>query len=130
MTHQEQRKVVYNKFNGHCAYCGEEITIKQMQVDHKNPIYRNVPKDADIYKRGEDVLSNKFPACAKCNNFKHVWTIEEFRREISMQIKRAKKTSANYRMCIRYGLIKETPHPIVFYFEKDLIKKLYDESCR
>jgi 5-methylcytosine-specific restriction endonuclease McrA len=35
------REEVYNKCSGHCAYCGKEITIKQMQVDHIKPLYRN-----------------------------------------------------------------------------------------
>ena len=118
MTKKEEREFIYNMFGGHCAYCGKEITIRQMQIDHKSPIYRNVPQDTHIYKRGEDVLSNKFPTCAKCNNFKHVWTVEEFREEIRMQPERAKKTSANHRVCLIYGLIKETHNDVIFYFEK------------
>ena len=31
------RKEVLEKYNGHCAYCGKEITLKEMQVDHKHP---------------------------------------------------------------------------------------------
>ena len=30
----KQRMAVYNKFDGHCAYCGCEIDISDMQVDH------------------------------------------------------------------------------------------------
>ena len=32
------REEVYNKCDGHCAYCGNEITIKQMQIDHIEPV--------------------------------------------------------------------------------------------
>jgi hypothetical protein len=39
------RLEVYNKCNGHCAYCGKDITLKQMQVDHKEPIFRNYTDD-------------------------------------------------------------------------------------
>ena len=28
------REKVYNKCNGHCAYCGCELEYKNMQVDH------------------------------------------------------------------------------------------------
>lgn len=28
------RKQVYEKYNGHCAYCGRPIAYKDMQVDH------------------------------------------------------------------------------------------------
>jgi 5-methylcytosine-specific restriction endonuclease McrA len=28
------RQQIHQKYNGHCAYCGCEITPKEMQVDH------------------------------------------------------------------------------------------------
>lgn len=28
------RKKVFDKYNGHCAYCGRQIEYKDMQVDH------------------------------------------------------------------------------------------------
>lgn len=28
------REKVYQKYNGHCAYCGCELQYKDMQVDH------------------------------------------------------------------------------------------------
>ena len=31
------RQKVYDKYNGHCAYCGKPITIKDNQVDHILP---------------------------------------------------------------------------------------------
>ena len=31
---KEIRENIYNKYNGHCAYCGREIAYKDMQVDH------------------------------------------------------------------------------------------------
>lgn len=30
---------VFNKYGGHCAYCGREMEIKEMQVDHMIPHY-------------------------------------------------------------------------------------------
>jgi 5-methylcytosine-specific restriction endonuclease McrA len=38
---KEIRELVYNKCGGHCAYCGVEITSKQMQVDHIEPHWHN-----------------------------------------------------------------------------------------
>jgi predicted restriction endonuclease len=29
---QKTRKIIYDKYKVHCAYCGNEITFKQMQV--------------------------------------------------------------------------------------------------
>lgn len=31
------RQSVLDKYNGHCAYCGYQLTLKTMQVDHKIP---------------------------------------------------------------------------------------------
>ena len=65
MTKKEkQRQSVYEKYGGHCAYCGEHIEYKDMQVDHVNP-KRNGGVDSienndfctwekDINKRGRN----------------------------------------------------------------------------
>ena len=34
------RKEVYEKYNGKCAYCGCDISIKDMQIDPLVPLYR------------------------------------------------------------------------------------------
>lgn len=31
------REQIFLKCNGHCAYCGKEITLKEMQIDHIIP---------------------------------------------------------------------------------------------
>lgn len=33
-----ERFQVYNKYGGHCAYCGKKIGYKDMQVDHIDPM--------------------------------------------------------------------------------------------
>ena len=35
---KDERMAVYEKTNGHCAYCGCELEYKDMQVDHVIPI--------------------------------------------------------------------------------------------
>lgn len=117
---KETRIKVYNKYDGHCGYCGEEIAIKQMQVDHMVPIWRDVPDDSIKYmnvKRGENTLENMMPSCRECNNFKHTWDIEQFREELGKQLSRAIKMSSQLRRAFKYGLVKEVVKPIVFYFE-------------
>lgn len=34
---KKKREAVYAKYDGHCAYCGRSIDIKDMQVDHFKP---------------------------------------------------------------------------------------------
>lgn len=35
---KQKREAVYAKYDGHCAYCGEKIAYKDMQVDHFKPL--------------------------------------------------------------------------------------------
>ena len=57
---KSSRLIVYNKYNGHCAYCGHEININEMQVDHIHPQRLG----------GTDDISNLNPACRLCNHYK------------------------------------------------------------
>ena len=34
MISKKTREIIYNKYNGHCAYCGCEIPFKGFNVDH------------------------------------------------------------------------------------------------
>lgn len=45
---KDVRKQVYQKYNGHCAYCGCKLEYKDMQVDHvKSVFYYNGTNDID-----------------------------------------------------------------------------------
>ena len=101
------RAKIHSMFGGHCAYCGQGISIKQMHVDHVHARFRG----------GEDESENMFPACASCNLWKKTYSVEEFRHEISMQKQRLPR-NAGYRLAMRYGLIIETAVHVRFYFEK------------
>ena len=110
------RAKIKDKFGGHCAYCGCELGDK-FQIDHAIPVeraYQHLGLDIN----GE---SNLMPACGACNNLKFATTIEEFRRTIELQIRRAREYSVNFRTAERFGLIEiREPEPIVFWFEKYL----------
>ena len=54
-----ERQQIYEKFGGRCAYCGCEITIKDMQADHVVPLHLG----------GEDDISNLYPACRNLVRF-------------------------------------------------------------
>ena len=111
-----ERQTVYDKCAGHCAYCGCEITIGQMQVDHVIPM-----EFYDAYKtKGKDIdtLDNMLPACRSCNNYKHTLSIELFRQCIEHWPDALKGESCTYRNAIRFGMVEPKPHKVVFYFEK------------
>lgn len=100
---------------------GKDITLKQMQVDHKEPLFRNyTDTQLEWYKRdrGTDDIDNLLPSCARCNRWKSTYTIEEFRQEISKEIQRLNDYNNNYRMAKDYNLIQETNEPVIFYYEE------------
>ncbi len=115
------RQEVYDKCDGHCAYCGKEITFKQMQVDHIKPLYRNdnvTTLESWGVERGTDDMDNLLPSCARCNRWKSTFSLEMFRKEIELQIERLNNYNNNYRMAKDYGLISENNNKVIFYFEK------------
>lgn len=76
-----------------------------------------------LTKEEVDHIDNLFPSCAVCNNWKSSYSLDGFRREIGMQLKRLLKSSSNYRFALKYNLIEEKPKKIVFYFETTVLYK-------
>lgn len=114
-----QREALFEKFGGKCAYCGCELQ-KGFHADHVEPIYRGWEEHhfhSGKIKRGKDDVENLVPACPRCNRWKLTWTVEQFRNEISMQIERLIRDSAQFRLAMDFGIIKETQTPVKFFFE-------------
>lgn len=97
------------RFRGRCGYCGEEH--QKLQIDHIHPVCR-----AHHVKDVNDP-SNLMPACFSCNNYKLNRSLEDFRTDLQEQVARASRTSLNFRLAERYGLISRTGAPVRFYFE-------------
>lgn len=114
------RQQVYDKFNGHCAYCGREIDLKEMQVDHVISYMGN---------KGVDSVDNYFPACRLCNQAKNDDTIEEFRDYIEKDAPRIHwKKNRHYNLAIADKIVraynlKQTNNKVVFYFERQKEEK-------
>ncbi len=115
------REMVYNKCNGHCAYCGIEIEYKEMHVDHIVPLRRGDTND-QLKKfgieRGKDEFENYNPSCRRCNLMKSSYPLEVFRENVKGQVEQCNFYSSNYRHAKRFGLVKEIDKNVVFYFEK------------
>lgn len=101
------RKQVYEKYGGHCAYCGRPIAYKDMQVDHIKAHYLG----------GADELENYNPACRMCNFYKGTMNIDHFRDQLKLVRERLRKVYI-YRLSLAYGLIEEKDNDIEFYFER------------
>lgn len=104
-----EREAVYKKMGGHCAYCGQEITLREMQIDHVIPIKQS----------GLNTMDNLLPACRSCNHYKDTMTVERFRAMLERELEILEKNSVAYRNAVRFGLVIPTPHKIVFFFEKE-----------
>lgn len=107
-----KREEVYQKYNGHCAYCGREIAYKDMQVDHFLPL-----RAWGIEDTGTDDLDNLMPACRMCNHYKWANSLETFRRYIE-EIPRKLRDNYIYKVGVAYGEVVEQEHPVKFYFER------------
>lgn len=114
------RDLIFNKFKGHCAYCGCIIERNKFHIDHFLPLKRGTT-DLQLKgsERGSNELDNYFPSCGSCNSSKNSYNIENWRKELSLKIMRLNRDSSQYCLMKRFGLIKETELPIVFYFEKN-----------
>ena len=95
------RRKVYNKFSGKCAYCGCTISFEDFHCDHI------IPK----ILKGTNNIKNLFPTCCLCNMTKGDLSIKEYRNKI------ANLPDTNYfNLYQKYYKIKKIP--IIFHFEK------------
>jgi len=118
---KQQRKKIYEKFDGHCAYCGKEISLSEMQSDHMIPM-----EFYEAYKaigQNIDDIENLVPACRSCNNYKSSLTLEKFRAAIERFPAVLLRDSVTYRNAVRFGMVEPKPHKVVFYFERAALGK-------
>lgn len=113
---KELRRQVYEKYDGHCAYCGCNITPEEMQVDHIESQYR-------AGRRGEEAdnsIGNLMPACRMCNYYKGTRTVEQFRGTLKGTLLQNLKSMFNWRLAKKYRLVEYGPayfDRLTFYFE-------------
>ena len=105
---KKTRELVYQKYNGRCAYCGHEIAIEDMQVDHIIPQRLG----------GTDSLENYNPSCRICNHYKRATRLEPWRNYfLGELISRIKKIYI-VKVAERYGMITFNEWDKKFYFER------------
>jgi 5-methylcytosine-specific restriction endonuclease McrA len=111
------REHVHSKYNGHCAYCGQEITLKQMQVDHYYP--QRMPTLAAHYGGFTDVnhIDNLMPSCRQCNHYKRGNGPDSWRVAMATLHERIEKIYIN-RVAVNFGMVTIKPWDGKFYFEK------------
>jgi 5-methylcytosine-specific restriction endonuclease McrA len=109
------REEIFKKYDGHCAYCGKELTRKDFQVDHLIPVQREKWGKATEFE--VENFNNFMPSCRRCNHYKRAHSLETFRRYIEEIPMKLRDENYIYKVGLDYGLVEEHPHKIVFYFE-------------
>lgn len=111
---QETRQQVFEKYNGHCAYCGCELKYEAMQVDHIESVYlaEYGGKEAD------NSIDNLMPACRQCNFYKQTLSIEGLRRKL-MNFQERLSHAFDIRLGRKYGMLSVHSWDGKFYFEKE-----------
>lgn len=124
------REAVYCKYNGHCAYCGKELTPKEFQVDHLIPIQRE--RFGKYTEEQLERFENYLPACRVCNHYKRAHSLETFRRYIEEIPMKLDRDNYIYRIGKKYNLIDEQPRKIEFYFEsveKERLENINEDNA-
>ncbi|MCL1997867.1 MAG: HNH endonuclease [Turicibacter sp.] len=106
---KKERKQIHGSLGGHCAYCGCDLTIKDMQVDHKQP----------LRKGGSDTIENMLPACRPCNHRKSTLDIEQFREDVLNFPNVLQRDNVTYRNAVRFEVVVPNLHKVKFYFERE-----------
>jgi len=101
---------VYEKYNGHCAYCGKEIEYKDMQIDHKLPVRCS-------YEDKVNEFENLMPSCRRCNHYKRSNLLNNYRWLLKTITKRLMKNYL-FKVALDYGIIEIKEWDGRFYFEK------------
>lgn len=109
-----ERMRVYEKYGGKCAYCGQIIAYKEMQVEHMKPLALG----------GADSAENYTPACRVCNHYKHTLSVEKFREQIGLLTKRLREGTYIYKLALKHRRITESNAPVTFFFEREKTEKM------
>ena len=108
------RQLIFDKYNGRCAYCGVKLTQKTFNVDHLIPKRRF---DTSL-PHGTDKTENLNPSCFSCNASKNSLELDMWKEEITKKYDRLLRDCSRFRLLVRFGLIRKVNKPFKFYFEK------------
>ncbi|EAB1659839.1 HNH endonuclease [Salmonella enterica] len=101
---KKQREKLRMKFGGRCAYCGCELPEKGWHADHVQAVLRKSEQCMKAAEKGIFRLKTT--------------SLEMFRKQVSLQVERGRRSSVNFRTAERFGLISVVNKPVVFWFEQ------------
>ena len=114
---KQQREAVFNKYGGRCAYCGYELTLRTMQVDHIKAVYTSSLENNNVETQ-DDSFDNLNPSCRQCNFYKSTLNIEQFRNKIKTTLYETCQNTFQAKLAKKLGMMVVTQFD-KFYFEKN-----------
>lgn len=114
---KEIREQVYNKYQGHCAYCGKKIEYKDMQLDHIIPQWHLDDVRFNWQWDKIETIENYMPSCRRCNHYKRGNSLEIFRKMIEEIPSKLFRDNYIFKVACDYGLFNSENQKIKFYFE-------------
>lgn len=118
---KNKRQLIFEKYNGKCAYCGINLDYNNFNADHIIPIQRGVKGKERLNSTlnlGTNSLENYNPSCVSCNSSKWSNDIETWRNILANKYDNLIKKEAGLKILINLGIIKYSKKDVVFYFEK------------
>ena len=113
---KQQREAVFNKYGGRCAYCGCELTLRTMQVDHIKAVYTSSLENNGVETQ-DDNLENLNPSCRQCNFYKGTLDIEQFRKKIMTTLYETCQNTFQAKLAKKLGMLTVKQFD-KFYFER------------
>ena len=120
------RERVFNRFGGRCAYCGNPMEYKSMQVDHYLPQCKE-RFYANRFKKDVHAEANLMPACRRCNHYKRARTPKQF-RDLMATLHERIESLYIMKVAIDFGIAVVRPFDGRFYFEKLQAKTKNDKE--
>lgn len=108
-------RYIYTKYGRRCAYCGIELDIDSMHVDHIIP--KNAVGVNGISKEDVNDISNLNPSCKKCNSSKKDMPLNYWREILLKGLIDTLDSNAKFVILQRLGCATIKLSPVVFHFE-------------
>ncbi len=103
------KTTVYNKCDGHCAYCGTEININNFNMNSVLPPHTNTDHKA----------VNFLPACVRCNKYKRHLSVQNFRKTaITLELI---KESFYFELPVFAKNLQKELELAAIYYDKDFL---------
>lgn len=111
---REFRHSVLNKYDSKCAYCGCELSINSLRLDHIIPVKRGEFKAT----KNSELLNDFNPCCNSCNSSKGALSIKDWKKIIISRLDNLVDSNYNLRLLVVLDIIRMTDTRILFYYEK------------